>query len=69
MSSVANILHTFKTWYRVSFGARVRQALAEAFQATARDNPAGRLASVRDNPAGLGKAVQVGGQGNPAPGE
>jgi len=49
------------------FGARARQALAEAFQAPARDNPAGRLASVRDNPAGLGKAVLFAGQGNPAP--
>ena len=69
VTSVANILHTFKNLYKASFGATAHQALAEAFQARARDNPAGRLASVRDNPAGLGRAVQVAGQGNPAPGE
>jgi hypothetical protein len=51
------------------FIAKARQALAEAFQAPARDNLAGRPASAQGNRAGVGQAAQVAGPGNPAPGE
>lgn len=50
----------------MSIGATAHQALAEAFQAPARDNPAGRLASEQDSQAGLGQAVQAAGADNPA---
>jgi hypothetical protein len=53
----------------VTIGATAHRALAEAFQAPARDNPAGRLASAQGSQAGLGKAVQAAGPGSPALGE
>ena len=46
-----------------------RQALAEAFQAPARDNPAGRPAWALGNRAEVGQAAQVAEPGNPVLGE
>ena len=53
----------------MTIATTAHRAPAEAFQAPARDNQAGRLASALGNQAGLGQAVQVAGPGNPAPGE
>ena len=69
VSSVASSLYTFKNLYKVSFGATAHRGPAEAFQAPARDNPAGRPASAQGNRAGVGQAAQVAGPGNPAQGE
>ena len=44
----------------------VHQGPAEAFQAPALDNPAGRRASAQGSQAELGRVVQASGPGNPA---
>ena len=77
-----NLFSSLPLWLRVSvamssanrsamasFGATARRGPAEAFQAPARDNLAGRPASAQGNRAGVGQAAQVAGPGNPAPGE
>jgi hypothetical protein len=69
VSSVASSLYTFKNLYKVSFVATAHLGPAEAVQAPARDNPAGRPASAQGNRAGVGQLAQVAGPGNPAPGE
>ena len=65
VTSVANYLHAFKA----SLKATARRVLAEAFQAPARDNPAGRPAWALGNRAVVGQAAQVAEPGNPALGE